>query len=121
MPIDHAEATRRAREYFTNSGKPYASVGDVQRVAFLLQQTVHQTALECSEICRRHSDRAPGGLFPVGAAAKASDEIRQQYGLTDPPEAPQCPRSICQACAGTGRARMGGDVFTTCPRCGGKA
>ena len=85
MPIDHTEAMKRTREYFTFQGKPYIGEMEMERIAGLIQTAVRETALECSEICRRHADRAPGGLVPVGVGARASDEIRFQFGLTGKP------------------------------------
>jgi hypothetical protein len=40
-----------------------------------------ETARRCAEICREHADRAPGGIIPVGAAAKACDQIRREFGI----------------------------------------
>ena len=74
--------------------KPNAKGAEL--VAAEIERVIRDTALECSEICRRHADRAPGGLVPVGAAARASDEIRQAFGLgTQPVEPLAEPRRLC--------------------------
>jgi hypothetical protein len=88
MPIDHAEALQRGREYWIRNGQAYRFVKGAELVAAEIERAVRDTALECSEICRRHADRAPGGLVPVGAAARASDEIRQAFGLGNEPLQP---------------------------------
>src|ERR1035438_2059668 len=81
MPIDHAEALQRGREYWIRNGQMYAGMKCAELVAAEIEQAVRDTALECSEICRRQADRAPGGLLPVGVGARASDEIRHVFGL----------------------------------------
>ena len=91
MPIDHMESLRRAVGFFYQW--PYRSPRDLERLADVIDAAVKETALECSEICRRHADRAPGGLVPVGVRARASDEIRFQFGLTGKPYEALAPES----------------------------
>ena len=101
MPIDRVEAMVRATQYFVD--KPYVGTHSIARLAYLIQAAVKETALECSEICRRHANRGPGGLVPVGAGARASDEIRSRYGLKHIPLADlKCRHSKCPLCGGTG-------------------
>ena len=114
MPIDHAEALQRGREYLIENGSVFTSMYVVGKLAEVIERAVRDTALECSEICRRHADRAPGGLVPVGVGARASDEIRHVFGLVSEPVQPlACPRSLCQLCGGTGIIGSVDD----CPRC----
>jgi hypothetical protein len=51
--IDHAEALRRAREYFVSKGSLFTSVVRVEEIAELIQQAVRDTAEECAAIARR--------------------------------------------------------------------
>jgi hypothetical protein len=78
-------------QYF--AGKLYVGAVSIDSLARVIDRVVRDTALECSEICRRHADRAPGGLVPVGAAARASDEIRHAFGLEQAARSTEQPAS----------------------------
>jgi hypothetical protein len=80
MPIDHREAMYRAALHLQDTHQPYAGVSRIVAIAALIDQAVKETAFECSEICRRHTDRDMGNSM-VGSAAKASDDIGRLYGL----------------------------------------
>jgi hypothetical protein len=121
MPIDHAEALQRGREYWIRNGQMYALGKGAEFIAGEIEQAVRETALECSEICRRHADRAPGGLVPVGVGARASDEIRHVFGLVNEPVQRLPEKSVNEHAPSSVRADVPSAASTVAGKTGAEA